>query len=108
MCEGDYFLKEYGKEIVEGVEELVARSYAKIYSVIAVDKLVRISGLPADKAIEIALDEIKEHRTVGCLSGNKKTITVSLQDSNVNKRIAEKGKELEERTKKLVEALKDK
>eukprot|EP00826_Nyctotherus_ovalis_P031874 TRINITY_DN2563_c0_g2_i5.p2 TRINITY_DN2563_c0_g2~~TRINITY_DN2563_c0_g2_i5.p2 ORF type:complete len:178 (-),score=76.74 TRINITY_DN2563_c0_g2_i5:65-598(-) len=108
MCETDYFLKEYGKEIVEGVEELVVRSYSKIYSVIVVDKLVKVSGLPADKAIEIALDEIKEHRTVGSLSEDKKTITVTLQDSNVNRQIAKKGNELEERTRKLIEVLKDK
>jgi len=40
------------------------------------------------------------------LSADKKTIVVTLQDSNVNKRIAEKGKELEARTKKLIEVIK--
>jgi hypothetical protein len=74
--------------------------------VIEVDELVKISGLKADRAIEIAQNEIKKHRTIGCLSVDKKTIVVSLQDSNVNKRIAEKGKELEERTRKLIEGIK--
>lgn len=71
------------------------------------DELVKIVELPADKVIEIAQNEIKEHRTTACLSTDKKTIVVTLQDSNVNRRIAEKGKELEERTKKLIEVLKE-
>ena len=106
ICESDYFLKNYLKEIVEGARELTVRSYAKIYNVLDLEKMAKFSGLPVEKVVEIAQTEIKENGLIGTLSADKKIITVTLKEFNMNRKIAEKGHELEERTKKFVEAFK--
>ena len=75
--------------------------YSKICHNINVGYIAKTTGFTAEQTIAVATDAVKEHGMGATVSEDKKTIAVSLIELSVNKRIAEKGKELEERTKKL-------
>ncbi len=101
MCENDYFLHPYADKILAEARATVVRVYSSIYSVISVDYIAKISGLKTEQATTAAMESIIARGMKPTFVADKKSIMVTLEELNVNKRIADKGKELEERTHKL-------
>ena len=95
----------FAEKIALEIKKLAVHVYAKIYSVVNIEKAAKVSSLPADQTIEAIKETVKDSGMKENLSEDKKSIVVTLVELNVNKRIAEKGNELEERTKKLQEQL---
>ncbi len=104
-CEKDFFLHPHCETLMKEAQGLVVQVYSKLYSVINVEYVAKISGLAAEAAIEVTQAAVKGSGMRGTLTEDKKNIMITLEDTNMNKEIAEKGKELEERTKKLQDRL---
>ncbi len=101
MCENDYFLQPHVGKILGEARATVARVYSSIYSVINVEYMAKISGMKTEEASTVAMEWVKDRGMKPTVSEDKKSITVTRVEQNVNKRIVEKGHELEERTRKL-------
>ena len=104
-CDKDYFLHPYADTVINEAKILIVNVYAKVYSAINVEYMSKVSCLSPENAIGSAQTAIKENGMYCTISEDKKLIVVTPQETNLNKRIADKGKELEERTKKLQEKL---
>ena len=95
----------YADKVMFEAKTMVIQVYAKLYKIINVEYLAKMVDLGADKIIEITTAAIKENGMKDIVAEDKKTISVSLMELNINKKIFEKGKELEEKTKKLQDSL---